>query len=67
MEYTDPEEVAVCNLGSVVLPKFVSEDGRSFDHQRLFEVRTKAYGGGGGQGKFLVESPYPASIGGTLT
>lgn len=28
----------MCNLGSVVLPKFVSEDGKSFDHQRLFEV-----------------------------
>lgn len=39
VEYTDPGEVAVCNLGSVVLPKFVSEDGKSFDHQRLFEVR----------------------------
>lgn len=39
VEYTDPDEVAVCNLGSVVLPKFVSEDGKEFDHQRLFEVR----------------------------
>ena len=29
----------MCNLGSVVLPKFVAEDGKSFDHQRLFEVR----------------------------
>ncbi|CAB1111582.1 unnamed protein product [Ectocarpus sp. CCAP 1310/34] len=38
VEYTDPGEVAVCNLGSVVLPKFVSQDGKSFDHQRLFEV-----------------------------
>ncbi|CAM9141847.1 unnamed protein product [Scytosiphon promiscuus] len=38
VEYTDPGEVAVCNLGSVVLPKFVAEDGKSFDHQRLFEV-----------------------------
>ncbi|CBJ29920.1 conserved unknown protein [Ectocarpus siliculosus] len=42
VEYTDPGEVAVCNLGSVVLPKFVSEDGKSFDHQRLFEV-TKVF------------------------
>lgn len=39
VEYTDPDEVAVCNLGSVVLPKFVSEDGKEFDHRRLFEVR----------------------------
>ncbi len=36
MEYTSPDEVAVCNLGSIALPKFV-EKGR-FDHQKLFEV-----------------------------
>ncbi|CAM9791980.1 unnamed protein product [Discosporangium mesarthrocarpum] len=37
VEYTNPGEVAVCNLASVVLPKFIKEDG-NFDHQRLFEV-----------------------------
>lgn len=36
IEYTSPDEVAVCNLGSIALPKFV-EKGR-FDHQKLFEV-----------------------------
>lgn len=36
MEYTSPDEVAVCNLASLALPKFV-KDGQ-FDHQRLFEV-----------------------------
>lgn len=36
IEYTSADEVAVCNLGSIALPKFV-EKGR-FDHQRLFEV-----------------------------
>lgn len=36
IEYTAPDEVAVCNLGSIALPKFV-EKGK-FDHQRLFEV-----------------------------
>ncbi len=36
MEYTAPDEVAVCNLASLALPKFV-KDGK-FDHQRLFEV-----------------------------
>ncbi len=36
MEYTSPDEVAVCNLASIALPKFV-RDGQ-FDHQRLFEV-----------------------------
>lgn len=41
VQYTDPGEVAVCNLGSIVLPKFVSEDGKSFDHDKLFEVGGK--------------------------
>lgn len=36
MEYTSPDEVAVCNLASIALPKFV-KDG-TFDHDRLFEV-----------------------------
>lgn len=36
IEYTSPEEVAVCNLASIALPRFV-EKGR-FDHQKLFEV-----------------------------
>jgi len=36
MEYTSPDEVAVCNLASLALPRFVN-DGE-FDHQRLFEV-----------------------------
>ncbi|MFT7615184.1 MAG: ribonucleoside-diphosphate reductase alpha chain, partial [Parvicellaceae bacterium] len=36
MEYTSPDEVAVCNLASVALPKYV-KDGQ-FDHDRLFEV-----------------------------
>ncbi|MEO7990867.1 MAG: ribonucleoside-diphosphate reductase subunit alpha, partial [Chryseolinea sp.] len=37
MEYTSSEEVAVCNLASIALPKFVTEDGK-FDHQRLYEI-----------------------------
>lgn len=37
IEYTSPDEVAVCNLASVVLPKFVLPNG-TYDHQRLFEV-----------------------------
>jgi ribonucleoside-diphosphate reductase alpha subunit len=37
MEYTAPDEVAVCNLASIALPKFVTEDGK-FDHQRLYEI-----------------------------
>jgi len=37
IEYTSPDEVAVCNLASVAVPKFVKED-RTFDHDKLFEV-----------------------------
>ena len=36
MEYTAPDEVAVCNLASIALPMFV-ENGE-FNHQKLFEV-----------------------------
>ncbi len=36
IEYTAPDEVAVCNLASLALPRFVI-DGQ-FDHQRLFDV-----------------------------
>jgi ribonucleoside-diphosphate reductase alpha chain len=38
VEYTDPDEVAVCNLASIALPKFVDPETRDIDHQRLFEV-----------------------------
>jgi ribonucleoside-diphosphate reductase alpha chain len=37
IEYTAPDEVAVCNLASIALPKFVTDDGR-FDHQKLYEI-----------------------------
>jgi len=36
MEYTSPDEVAVCNLASLALPRYVI-NGR-FDHQKLYEV-----------------------------
>jgi ribonucleoside-diphosphate reductase alpha chain len=36
MEYTSADEVAVCNLASIALPRFVI-DGK-FDHQRLFDI-----------------------------
>ena len=36
MEYTSKDEVAVCNLASLALPKFVI-DGK-FDHQKLFDI-----------------------------
>jgi len=37
MEYTSPDEVAVCNLASIALPKFVTEDGQ-FDHKTLYDI-----------------------------
>ncbi|MDA0304340.1 MAG: ribonucleoside-diphosphate reductase subunit alpha [Bacteroidetes bacterium] len=36
IEYTSPDEVAVCNLASVALPKYVNNG--TFDHDKLFEV-----------------------------
>ena len=36
MEYTSPDEVAVCNLASLALPRFVI-DGK-FDHDKLYDV-----------------------------
>ena len=36
VEYTDPDETAVCNLASIALPKYV-RDGR-FDYRRLHNV-----------------------------
>lgn len=41
IEYTAPDEVAVCNLASIALPKFVEQgtDGFfRFDHQKLYEI-----------------------------
>ena len=41
IEYTAPDEVAVCNLASLALPKFVTDEG-VFDHDKLFEVTYQA-------------------------
>lgn len=41
IEYTAPDEVAVCNLASLALPKFITTgpDGKVFfDHQKLYEI-----------------------------
>lgn len=40
IEYTAPDEIAVCNLASLALPKYV-EDG-VFNHNKLFEVTYQA-------------------------
>lgn len=39
LEYTAPDEVAVCNLASIALPRFI-EDGQ-FNHQMLYDVTYK--------------------------
>ena len=44
MEYTAPDEVAVCNLASIAIPMFISENANGekfFDHKKLFKVTKK--------------------------
>ncbi|MGB5668841.1 MAG: ribonucleoside-diphosphate reductase subunit alpha [Maribacter sp.] len=36
MEYTSPDEIAVCNLASIALPMFIKNG--AFDHKELFRV-----------------------------
>jgi len=36
IEYTSPDEIAVCNLASLALPRFVNNG--VFDHQKLYEI-----------------------------
>merc|ERR1711998_428512 len=38
LEYTAPDEVAVCNLASVNLAAMVKDVSKSYDFQRLYEV-----------------------------
>ena len=38
LEYTDKDETAVCNLASIALPKYVDEETRTFDYEKLHEV-----------------------------
>lgn len=40
IEYCAPDEVAVCNLASLALPRFVQNG--EFDHQKLYEVTYQA-------------------------
>ena len=44
MEYTAKDEVAVCNLASIALPKFVNTSEGVFDHQLLYDVTYHATG-----------------------
>lgn len=38
MEYTSKDEVAVCNLASLSLPRFVDKDSKTFDFAKLHEI-----------------------------
>ena len=38
MEYTAKDEVAVCNLASIALPRFVNKETKQFDFQKLYDV-----------------------------
>jgi ribonucleoside-diphosphate reductase alpha chain len=45
IEYTDADEIAVCNLASLALPRFVTDKAATpdgFDHQKLYEVTYQA-------------------------
>jgi ribonucleoside-diphosphate reductase alpha chain len=44
MEYTAKDEVAVCNLASISVPMFVSEDANGkkfFNHKKLYDITKK--------------------------
>jgi ribonucleoside-diphosphate reductase alpha subunit len=38
IEYTSPDEVAVCNLASIGLPAFVRPEGEGYDFESLYKV-----------------------------
>lgn len=38
IEYTAPDEVAVCNLASLALPMYVNQETGTYDFQKLYDV-----------------------------
>lgn len=42
MEYTAPDEVAVCNLASIALNRFVDAETRTYNHKKLYDVVYRA-------------------------
>ncbi|MBP6659261.1 MAG: ribonucleoside-diphosphate reductase subunit alpha, partial [Chitinophagales bacterium] len=38
MEYTSPDEVAVCNLASINLSRFIDVENKTFDFQKLYDI-----------------------------
>ncbi|MDP6908778.1 MAG: ribonucleoside-diphosphate reductase subunit alpha, partial [Flavobacteriales bacterium] len=53
--YSAEDEVAVCNLASISLPKFVTDEG-GFDHQKLFDI---AYATTRNLNKIIDQTYYP--------
>lgn len=41
VEYTAPDEIAVCNLASIALPQYINKETGQFDHQLLFDITYK--------------------------
>jgi len=44
MEYTAKDEVAVCNLASIALNKYVDSESKTFNHKLLYDVTYHATG-----------------------
>jgi len=38
IEYTSPDEVAVCNLASLALPMYVNDEDKTYNFKKLYEV-----------------------------
>jgi ribonucleoside-diphosphate reductase subunit M1 len=38
VEYTSPDEIAVCNLASISLSSFADADKKSYDYEKLHKV-----------------------------
>ena len=38
MEFTSPDEIAVCNLASINLSRFVDDEKKTFDFKRLYDI-----------------------------
>ncbi len=38
IEYTSPDEIAVCNLASIALPKFVDLKKKDIDYKKLYDI-----------------------------
>lgn len=41
IEYSDPDNIAVCNLASISLPNFVDQETKTINYQKLEEVTRK--------------------------